>query len=249
MPNFMNYRKSISQELISTKDRVRDFIDNRHWGEDGRYKEIILAEKIKQLLPEAVSVGTGFVMCENNTTTSQIDIIIYRNDFPLFFRNESFVIVPKESVLGIVEVKTKLNSSNIRETIDKAHANGELVGNHIFNGIFSYEEGFRFDENLNETLSDGLQNNAGFINNIAFGKDYFMKFWQPMQPSINNEYAHYSFYKIGDLAFGYFISNLIEDVHIQISNTQLPRTMTQALYPIENGKEAHRLNDFEIVIR
>ena len=45
MPNHINYRKSISEELISTKDRVRNFIDNRHWGEDGRYKEIILSEK------------------------------------------------------------------------------------------------------------------------------------------------------------------------------------------------------------
>lgn len=138
--------------MISTKDRVRDFIDNRHWGEDGRYKEIILAKKIKQLLLEAVSVGTGFVMCENNKTTFQLDIIIYRNDFPLFFKNESFVIVPKESVLGIVEVKTKLNSSNVRGAIEKAHANEQLIGNHIFNGIFSYEVGFRFDEDLNETL-------------------------------------------------------------------------------------------------
>lgn len=249
MPNFTNYRKSISQELISTKDRVRDFIDNRHWGEDGRYKEIILAEKIKQLSPEAVSIGTGFVMCENNETTSQLDIIIYRNDVPLFFKKESFVIVPKESVLGIVEVKTKLNSSNVRGAIEKAHINGQLIGNHIFNGIFSYEEGFRFDEDLNETLSESLRKYSGFINNIAFGKDYFMKFWQPPSPSRSNKYAHYSFYEIVDLAFGYFISNLIEDVHIQISNTQLPRTLTQALYPIEEGKEAHRLNAFEIVIQ
>lgn len=76
-----------------------------------------------------------------------------------------------------------------------------------------------------------------------------MKFWQPLSLSKSNEYSHYSFYQIVDLAFGYFISNLIEDVHIQISETQLPRTMTHALYPIEEGKEAHRLNAFEIVLQ
>lgn len=245
MPNHINYRKSISEELISTKDRVRNFIDNRHWGEDGRYKEIILSEKIKELLPEAVSVGTGFVMCEENKTTTQIDIIVYRKNLPFLFKKESFVIVPKESVLGIIEVKTKLYSSNISETISKAHANGQLIGSHIFNGIFSYEDGFDFSETLNNNLSSNLCNNTGFINNIAFGKNYFMKFWQPGN---NNEHAHYSFYRIEDLAFGYFISNLIEDVHIQLNAVQIPASITQSLYPIENGKEVHRLNNYEIIL-
>lgn len=86
MSDFVAYRKSISQELISTKDRVRNFIDDRHWGEDGRYKEIILEDKIKQLLPSGASVGNGFVMCGENITTSQLDIVVYRNDFPLFFK-------------------------------------------------------------------------------------------------------------------------------------------------------------------
>lgn len=74
-----------------------------------------------------------------------------------------------------------------------------------------------------------------------------MKFWQPMQPSFGNEYAHYSFYKINYLVFGCFISNLIGDVHMHLNNTQLPISITQSLYAIENGKEAHRLNYFEIV--
>lgn len=38
MPDYQAYQKSISEELISIKDRVRYFIDNHHWAEDGRYK-------------------------------------------------------------------------------------------------------------------------------------------------------------------------------------------------------------------
>ena len=56
MPNYMEYQQSISNELISIKNRVRNFIDDRHWGEDGRYKEIILSEMFKRLLPKNVSV-------------------------------------------------------------------------------------------------------------------------------------------------------------------------------------------------
>ena len=38
MPNYIEYQQSISKELMSIKDRVRNFIDNHHWGEDGRWQ-------------------------------------------------------------------------------------------------------------------------------------------------------------------------------------------------------------------
>ena len=34
MSDYNSYQKSISFELISIKDRVRDFIGRRHWGEE-----------------------------------------------------------------------------------------------------------------------------------------------------------------------------------------------------------------------
>ena len=52
MPNYIEYQQSISRELLSIKDRVRNFIDNHHWGEDGRYKEIILSHVLRQHLPK-----------------------------------------------------------------------------------------------------------------------------------------------------------------------------------------------------
>ena len=45
--NYLAFQKSISNELIATKDRVRNIIENRHWGEEGRYKEVILIENLK----------------------------------------------------------------------------------------------------------------------------------------------------------------------------------------------------------
>ena len=84
MPNYIEYQQSISKELISIKDRVRNFIDNHHWGEDGRYKEIILSHILRQHLPKGVSVGTGFVV-NNDNITKQIDIIVYQDDIPLLF--------------------------------------------------------------------------------------------------------------------------------------------------------------------
>ena len=76
MPNYKSYQKSISDELIAAKNRVRNFIDKAHWAEDGRYKEIVLKELLAEKLPSSVLLGTGFVMGERLST--QIDIIVYR---------------------------------------------------------------------------------------------------------------------------------------------------------------------------
>lgn len=36
------FRISITQEIDSIKDRVRNFIGDANWGEEGRYKEALL---------------------------------------------------------------------------------------------------------------------------------------------------------------------------------------------------------------
>lgn len=251
MPNYLDYRKSISNELISIKDRLRHIIEDKHWGEEGRYKEIILSETLRNLLPQNVTVATGFVMVEGNIISTQIDIIIYRTDYPVLFKIADFVVVAKDSVIGIVEVKTKLGRDNIKEAIEKSHNNGKLIGNHIFNGIFGYETDFRFrdDSVISTTISNAILSNSGYLNNICFGKDYFMKYWETGKPNMETGKECYRTYEIIDLSFGYFISNLIEDTYIQTNGKGISDILKANLYPIEETKEAHRLENLEIVIQ
>lgn len=247
MLQYMRYRESISAELIAVKDRLRSIIGNSHWGEDGRYKEIILSSIMRNALPSSVSIGTGFVIGEH-AISRQIDIIIYRRNVPPFFQNGDFVIVPREAVLGIVEVKTKLDSRNARETIRNAHENGCLIGPHIFNGVFSFDKGFALTDRHADALFSTLTEENGYINNIAFGKDHFMKYWDVNMPRPQCQRPHYSFYHIANLSFGYFISNLVEDIYIQENNQPILQSMQQYLYPIEGGKEARRIDALEICI-
>ena len=71
MRNYLEYQKSISKELLSIKGRLRNFIDDHHWPEDGRYKEIILTDILRKHLPKSVSVGTGFVVNLGEQVTSK----------------------------------------------------------------------------------------------------------------------------------------------------------------------------------
>lgn len=241
MYDYNSFQKSISNELISIKNRVRNFIGNRHWGEDGRYKEIILRDIIVEKLPSFASCGTGFIVGEYHQISTQIDIIVYRNDIPLLFKKGDFIIAPQEAVLGIIEVKTKLYYGNIEETIRKSHENGKLVNQEIFNGIFSYNN---YDErqdgrlHLENKIKEVLSNYAGKVNYISFGKDYFLKYWKDGEPN-NLPDNKYNLYRIEDLAFGYFISNLIEDSYTTVQNKSLPETLKAVFYPIEKTKEAY----------
>lgn len=238
MSNYMKYQQSISDELISIKDRVRYFIDDHHWGEDGRYKEIILSHVLRKHLPERVSVGTGFVV-NDKQITKQIDIIIYRNDFPLMFQQDDFIIAPSESVLGIIEVKSRVNTTVGKNAIRNANENGKIIGKDIFNGIFAFEiQNECFD---NPQLKNELADSAGIVNYLCFGKDIFLKYWDAGQPKIHPyDQNYYAIYEIPNLAFGYFISNLIEDIHIVLHGEQIPDVLKEMFYPIVGTKENHR---------
>ena len=50
------FQKSITKELDTIKNRVRNLIGSSHWGEEGRYKEAILRNVIKRFLPSNLSI-------------------------------------------------------------------------------------------------------------------------------------------------------------------------------------------------
>lgn len=241
MVDYLNYTRSISSELISIKERVRYFIDGSHWGEDGRYKEIILMKLLQERLPKNVLLGTGFVMGRNNQLSSQIDIIIYEDNIPPLFQYDDFVIVNRHSVLGIIEVKSNIDSAVFKDAVKKGHKNGELIDRAVFNGIFGFESKYKFDDDsvpkaIRETLSESF----GRINHISLGKNYFIKYFDEQSNK------RYSTYKIKELSFGYFVSNLIHDILKNRNENEAIEEMENYLFSIENGKEAYRFTDQDI---
>jgi hypothetical protein len=260
LPNYLDYQKSIATEFKAYEKRVRYLIDDVHWGEDGRYKEIILMNYLKRVLPKNLSVGTGFVR-NKEKITSQIDIIIYDNSFPVLFSEGDFVIATPENVIGIVEVKTTIDPSELCEIIEKANKNGAIiVGNSdmlFFNGIFSF--------NSNETPSSYIRNLESYdfspvmrkshfnqiishslyscVNHIALGERYFLKLWPVGQNDQTIDSPHYSIYDMKDsLAFSYFLSN-IQDFAIRKAKgytaDDIPEVMKSFFYPLLEGKESH----------
>ncbi|ATW28193.1 DUF6602 domain-containing protein [Candidatus Formimonas warabiya] len=77
--------KIIAREFKAYENRVRNLIDDASWAEEGRFKEIILMNYLRRIVPKNVSVGTGFVRNNDGEITSQVDIIVYDNTYPLLF--------------------------------------------------------------------------------------------------------------------------------------------------------------------
>lgn len=244
MANYVDYIKSISYEIKAVQGRVRHFV--KHYGEDGRYKETILIDLLRQKLPQSVSVGTGFVMGASDEPSTQIDIIIYSDIYPLYFKQGDFVVVNKASVLGILEIKTRFRDApTLINAIEKSYNNKILIGKGIFNGIFSFE--CDFDITNNHRLADFLQQKY-MIDEIVFNDTLFMKYWCKNMPSKTYTKPHYSFYDLQDMAIGYFISNIIENVNIKIRGKKIPKSVEKFLYPIEcAGKEGRKIKDIDII--
>ena len=260
MPNYIEYQKSVADEFKAYENRVRNIIDDHHWGEDGRFKEIILMNYLKRVLPKRLSVGTGFVKSRDNITT-QIDIIVYDNTFPLLFSEGDFIIAVPENVVGIIEVKSNLICANLPQYIEKANRNSLIIcGNtdkHLFNGIFSFNckstnhqiynaiKALNFEDLLSKQYFNQPCSNRLFncVNHITFDSKRFLKLWPTGQQdrSIAEIPPYYSLYDMqNELAIAYFISNLQEFIlryTARCFEGDLPEELGAFLYPIPEGKE------------
>jgi hypothetical protein len=204
------FYKSIGSELSVIKDRVRNLIGAANWGDEGRYKEAILRNCIGRFLPNQYSLGTGFVFVkdmEKIQVTSQIDIIVYDNSYPVLFKEGDFVIVLPHSVRGIIEVKTNGETGKFSKSIEKINNNARMIyqrqkqskdvrcigtpaitTQRLFVGLFYYDSKGKRSTYLNhiKKLFNKKENNDEldfddkcryFINHISLSDEVFFNFF------------------------------------------------------------------------
>lgn len=226
--SLINYHKSITQEIISTSNRVRDLVT--HWGEEGRYKEEVFKSILRRFLPDNLNVGTGFVLMANSReiheSSKQIDVIIYDNSYPVLFKQGDFVITSAEGVRAIVEIKANVLNKNLDKIVRTCNENGKFIfdakrnkDNPLFNGIFSFggrstgvSDANREVIRTNFNSLPILNRQKYALNHIAISQDQFIKYWGDLFDDDS-----YSQYKLEDLAFSFFISNILDFVSNDIA--------------------------------
>lgn len=106
------------------KDLVRDFekagkTTHPHAVGEGRERSAI--NRLREILPEGVGIGSGFVIDSNGNVSSQCDIIIYEKNLALKFmyNDERYNYYNCESVIAVGEVKSDLSKNDLMDTINK----------------------------------------------------------------------------------------------------------------------------------
>jgi hypothetical protein len=244
--NARRFQDSVTKELSIVKNRVRNLIGNANWGEEGRYKEAVLRNVIGRFLPHNLSIATGFVV-RDRVVSKQLDIIVYDNNYPLLFSEGDFIITPPDNVKGIIEVKSNIDSTGLREAIEHFESNfeDELLPptETTFYGIFSYDLSIS-EQNSVHQVTNVLENSMGIVNHFALGENYFVRRWNKEDSEKlgieGTENSFYNIYELRHLAFSYFISNLLARSSIGVSERYW------FLFPIEGTKEANRVATIEI---
>lgn len=127
---------SFAHELHALSQRIRSLIS--HTGSVGTYRECLLQTLLRKSLPERYHVATGFI----HGSSRQLDILIYdRIDYAPWFREGDLVVVPRESVRAVIEVKTDLTTAAIRQSLsllnDVVHLDD--LNPPFFKGVFAFE--------------------------------------------------------------------------------------------------------------
>jgi len=144
--NALAYFQSISAELASKSERIRQLIGDSHFLSDGHHKEYLLQSVLERFLPAGFVCSRGFVVRDSQLKirSKEQDLLIVdtRIHAPLF-RESGVIVTFPENVRAAISVKTTLSSSEINDALQGLESIPDISSsNPIWRGIF----GFCLDE-------------------------------------------------------------------------------------------------------
>jgi hypothetical protein len=105
------------QMFKNTKNHIRSLLGSSYPYQSGIFRESLLRNFLEGILPQSLSIDTGFIYgFDEYENSKQIDILIWNSHkYSPIYRTKEFVIVPPESVAAIIEVKSKFSKRDLLE--------------------------------------------------------------------------------------------------------------------------------------
>lgn len=119
-------RDILSARISGALAQAGSFSNVEHHGTRGRLREIVLSQLIEPFLPPTWRVTSGLVCSAHGNSytdiqTGQEDLLIFDPSLlPPFFAESEQTLLPIESVLAVVEVKSRLTATGVGTSV--AHA-------------------------------------------------------------------------------------------------------------------------------
>ena len=111
---------TVGESLVSQFDSARRLATTP--GLVGEAMETPVRDKLEQILPRGIAVGSGCVIDTYGNTSRQMDIVLYERDIcPVFTVNDTpaTTYYPCEGVVAVGEVKSSFNKAKLRDAFDK----------------------------------------------------------------------------------------------------------------------------------
>lgn len=161
---FVYEYNNVSREIFV--DKAGSLI---HPGEFGMYREKMVSELLKPFLPTKLAVGTGFIITHQNHISTQCDIIIYDKENTPIIENGEQRFFPIECVVGVIEVKSVLSKSNLKEALQKLSNIKALRSDISSRNPYVYKDGNFTSFDPKENVKDQI---ATFLICERFDFDY-----------------------------------------------------------------------------
>lgn len=232
-----SYYKSFSEEIEVVKDRVRNIIGPNHWASDGSHKEAVLKEILSKFLPSEYEISSGFIVDDEGKSSKQIDIIIYKNSSPVLFRSPDFVIIPREYVKAIIEVKTDLGGRSLISALNNLYSAQKIMNKssqHIHTAIFAYD----YNRNVNRVREQDIDEIGKGIFDVIFNfyrkketiiTEEFLRKYSLSALCVNQKLyglnwngdfhkpSKFGIYKTKQDSFNFFVSNLLNSLDMTVN--------------------------------
>lgn len=190
-----------------------------------------------------MSVGRGFIVNKNQSST-QIDILIYDNSYPVLYKDGDLVFISPSACRAIIEVKTSVTRTTFLKAVNKLGDIAEMTrdatinSRKVFTGLFIYDE-ICWGNILMKVFEGAGGNHLRIIDHISAGPSQFVKFWSCDPNTGLRTYQQWHEYNLPEMAQGYFVHNLI--THLA-PNDEVRR---ESVWFPENGKEVRLIGSIE----
>ena len=166
--SFVNNFSSNTKELFA--DDNGKIIHNQEYG---KYREELVKELIRNVIPGRLDIGEGFIITSTGKISTQCDLIIYdKNNCPLIENYNRQRFFPIECVVAIGEVKSELSKSRLKYALIKLK-NNKLLRNEIsFDNAYIFYDGEMTSFNPTKDVRDQLITFliCNKINSVDFNK-------------------------------------------------------------------------------
>lgn len=107
------YTKIVEAELGATS------LQSHSPTKGGARERVIRDSFLRHFLPRCYGVGSGLVFSADGNDSRQVDIVIYDDVYSIVLRKDKEnLLFPCESVFGSIEVKSSLNSKELKQAVE-----------------------------------------------------------------------------------------------------------------------------------